>query len=789
MEFFAKSKERVFSQKEKEKIHSSIYNVLSIWEDSLEEWERNVLIKTIDSSDGIVKKQKTLNEHQAEIVQCAEKFFETYGEYFSAKEKVLIIEACKMHDWGKANLIFQILVNSQLRDNVPSTLLKIVQIPHGFLSALSISKKEFFSDFPEMGQEDFKAFITAIYYHHTRKDDYDVSEIKAYSERYYENYIKEYLKHPEWKLHVANRNKLLFRNDNTAINFCGKERQWNQYLLIKGMLNKFDYTVSAGYEEAELHTDLTEKRLVKSIESRIGNSNLRPAQTFMQSHPKENLVIIAPTGSGKTEAALLWLNGEKGFYTLPLKVSSNAIYNRIKEGYAYKNVSLLHSDSMTRYLQESADMGSNGYENYERAKLLSQPLTVCTVDQLFKFVYKALGTEIFPATLKYSKVILDEIQAYSPQVIAAIIYGLKTIHELGGRFAIITATFPPVLRYFMKQYGMIEGEEYLFEDFSKESTILRHKVQIRCEFNIEEIVQKGEKYKVLVICNTVKKTQELYEQIIKDTEEVYILHSKFIRRDREFLEKRIMDFSTDSEAVGIWITTQIVEASLDIDFDILYTEMCTADSLLQRMGRCNRKGRYIPEQANIIVIDDKNGVGKKSVYEPCLYERSLVYLGQYENVLFSETQKIEYINAVFAVDEIKDSAYFKKINKYLEHFDIVNPLDYDKKEADQEFRNIQSIAVIPDSIYEEEYLIFEKSRELLEIPYMYREVKSVLNSKLNSLTLSMNLYNGKCPEGVDGSTIDNTMIHRCRLQYEFDKSKGQGRGLLTELLEDEDYFL
>ena len=47
-------------------------------------------------------------------------------------------------------------------------------------------------------------------------------------------------------------------------------------------------------------------------------------------------------------------------------------------------------------------------EKYNRAKMLSQPLTVCTVDQLFKFVYKALGTEILAATLKYSKLILDE---------------------------------------------------------------------------------------------------------------------------------------------------------------------------------------------------------------------------------------------------------------------------------------------------------------------------------------------------------------------------------------------
>ena len=86
----------------------------------------------------------------------------------------------------------------------------------------------------------------------------------------------------------------------------------------------------------------------------------------MMEHKNENLVIVAPTGSGKTEAALLWLNGEKGFYTLPLKVSSNAIYSRIKTNYSYSDVALLHSDSMAMYLkefeQDDTDIDENNNE-------------------------------------------------------------------------------------------------------------------------------------------------------------------------------------------------------------------------------------------------------------------------------------------------------------------------------------------------------------------------------------------------------------------------------------------
>ena len=114
---------------------------------------------------------------------------------------------------------------------------------------------------------------------------------------------------------------------------------------------------------------------------------------------KSNIILIGPTGSGKTEAALLWLDGEKGFYTLPLKVSSNAIYSRIKNGYGYEHAAILHSDSMAMYLKENP---GSAWEKQEQAKLLANPVTVCTIDQLFTFVYRALGTEIFAATLKYS---------------------------------------------------------------------------------------------------------------------------------------------------------------------------------------------------------------------------------------------------------------------------------------------------------------------------------------------------------------------------------------------------
>lgn len=788
MEYYAKSKKVQFTSERINEIKKNMKNIEECLKENLTETDVEILNSSItDIAEKTEEKQKTLKEHHKDIVTCAEMFFLEYGEYFIEKEKKLVVEACRIHDLGKVNLVFQAMICPKLAEKFHIDVRKTQQIPHGFLSAVTISLDEF-DDLSELfSDKDFGPFITAVYYHHDREDHYNSPAIRKYAEKYYMKQIEEYLNRKIRKLNCSNLDDLLFRNNVYTGKYIPDSNAWKEYLLIKGLLNKFDYTVSAGYENAESAIDLHEKKLVKNIEKFLNGKELRPAQKFMKMNRDKNLIVIAPTGSGKTEASLLWMNGEKSFYTLPLKVSSNAIYLRIKENYEYKDVALLHSDAMAVYLREyngNEDIG----EKYERSKMLSQPLTVCTVDQLFRFVYRALGTEIFAATLKYSKLVLDEIQAYEPRVIATIIYGLKMIQEMGGKFAIITATFPPVLKYFMEQYGLVEGKQYIFKDFTgKEYQVEkypRHKVEIRhSEMNLDEIRLRGKNRKVLVICNTVSKAQKLYKKL--EGENVWLLHSKYIRRDRAFLERKIMGFSESGES-GIWITTQIVEASLDIDFDILYTEMCTADSLLQRMGRCNRKGRYCPNEANIVVFDNRNGVSegkRRSVYEDKLYDRSLELLSKYEHILFSEDKKTAYMNEVYSVDGVKETIYFENIQKDLKLFSEIHPTEYSADEA--EVRDIRSVTIVPENVYVENQNLFEYGVEFLKKPNMSREARSLIKSKLENLTLSLNLYQ-KFPAEVDRTTIglsENrkiTDIHRAQYNYEFDIESGKGRGILFD---------
>ena len=448
---------------------------------------------------------------------------------------------------------------------------------------------------------------------------------------------------------------------------------------------------------------------------------------------------------------------------------------------------------MAKYLKEYKQEEAGICEKYDRAKMLSQPLTVCTVDQLFKFVYRALGTEIFAATLKYSKLIIDEIQAYEPRVIATIVYGLSIIQKMGGKFAIITATFSPVLQHFMKECGL----EYSFKDFTdiEEKEInSRHRVKIhdskidKSVYN--EILEQGKHKKVLVICNTVLEAQRHYKEL--KSENVWLLHSRYLRRDRALLEKNIMEFS-ESDKTGVWITTQIVEASLDIDFDVLYTEMSTADSLLQRMGRCNRKGRYCPEEANIHVYASENGVGNNSVYEEKLYKRALEHLKKYEGDIFTEENKTKYMNEVYNIKEMEETQYFQEIKEYLKLFKNIHPTEYLAKEA--EVRNINSITIVPERIYQEKKEVFDAGIEFLSKPNIGRETRSLIKSKLQDLTLSLPIYQ-KFPEKVDKKTVGNGRkrkvmdIHRATYKYEFEFETGKGMGLIMqEELETDEEFI
>ena len=169
MEYYAKSPVPVLKEENRRCLLKQLGEVLAVFDSRSDQDSYNLLRRYQEKliTEQIVIEHKTLRQHLEETAACADSFFHLYGKYFSEKERKLIQYACKMHDIGKANYVFQTKVNPSLRKE------KENQIPHGFLSALFLSEKEFLRDNPECDRDDFSVLLTAIYYHHTRSDRYD----------------------------------------------------------------------------------------------------------------------------------------------------------------------------------------------------------------------------------------------------------------------------------------------------------------------------------------------------------------------------------------------------------------------------------------------------------------------------------------------------------------------------------------------------------------------------------------------------------------------------------------
>ena len=144
MEYYAKSKKVQFTSERINEIKKNMKNIEECLKENLTETDIEILNSSItDIAEKTEEKQKTLKEHHKDIVTCAEMFFLEYGEYFTEKEKKLVVEACRIHDLGKVNLVFQAMICPKLAEKFYIDVRKTQQIPHGFLSAVTISLEEF----------------------------------------------------------------------------------------------------------------------------------------------------------------------------------------------------------------------------------------------------------------------------------------------------------------------------------------------------------------------------------------------------------------------------------------------------------------------------------------------------------------------------------------------------------------------------------------------------------------------------------------------------------------------
>nr|WP_321451040.1 CRISPR-associated helicase Cas3' [uncultured Carboxylicivirga sp.] len=661
----------------------------------------------------------TLYEHLLFVSEVAQKIAENTGF-----DKEIARLGAILHDIGKASSVFQSRLNENKRPDTP--------FRHEIASCFFIS----------LFDKDIQpAIIEMIIAHHKsvildagRKgildlyDDFDDDAFQLHIKDW-DNWKDDALKIlcafniPVKDISIEEAEE----NFELVLDYCENISRERGYSEWRGLLMGADHFASALADKTDDYLDRLFKKPDLSFFNR--QHQLYPLSLINSESDRPHTMVVTSTGAGKTDYLFRRCNG-RVFYTLPFQASINAMYKRVKSDLEKSNPNI-----DIRLLHAASKIVLAGKEREEQIIQghVGAAVKVLTPHQVAAIAFGTSGFEAMILDLKGCDIILDEIHTYSDVTQAIVLKIIEVLKHLGCRIHVGTATMPSIL---YNRIIDILGKDNVLEvalDNQELEKFNRHTIHKIDDWNsanstISDAI-KNEK-KVLVVCNRVKTAQEQYIVLHKQYPEVPILmlHSRFTKGDRNEKEKLLLGLDEDNNPTGdfntsdkacIVVSTQVVEVSIDISFDLMVTEAAPLDALAQRFGRVNRKRnentirKYKPIYVIAPPVDEKEALP----YSLEVVNRSFDVLPDGDIMQENELQqKIDTVYTEINFMKIEDYSIYKQ-GRW-----TIDKLTHSKKAILLELLDIDSVSCILESQEVDYKLGTPEQRAMMEISTRYYSV-------------------------------------------------------------------
>jgi CRISPR-associated helicase Cas3/CRISPR-associated endonuclease Cas3-HD len=498
----------------------------------------------------------TLLDHTKHVMQAIEYFAKALGW----PDVTLPLEAAALHDLGKAHPTFQEQLEKANGLKHWSSLYEKTKwkfVPRHELSSLLL--------LPCFQRDHWDPLIEMIVSHHKSLQD-DVNQRGLMdiieNEGIQNTFDYHSSKGEEWfPLTTAILRKLGFNvvevNQVSAreaweyvITYCENKLQIRDWSKWRGLLMAADHFASAMSDRTVIELPkrfrIPDTSMFNPIEP---GGQLFPLSDIPINDPRIHTLLIAPTGAGKTEFLMRRCAGRRIFYTLPFQASINAMWARFCDKMPGTDVHLQHAAAPLTLKQKYPIRFE---EEYPLHSLIGSSVKVLTPHQLASIVFALPGFEAILLDLQGTAVVLDEIHTYSDVSRSMVLEIVKVLLRLNCSIHIGTATMPTTL--YQELLALLGGEEKAYQvalpSWQLES-YNRHQVFKLVHWDeafniIEQSLANNEK--LLIICNTVKKAQTVFNQLQKQFSNYrnLLIHSRFRRKDRTQKEKLLYDFEKSS---------------------------------------------------------------------------------------------------------------------------------------------------------------------------------------------------------------------------------------------------